>query len=134
MRQWEWRRDSFSISTGNGGQIVDGFVCGTFGIRLEERRRPVWSVTHLASGLRVTPGGAGFSKVELAKAFAERLMALTDWSHIDRNAANEHLADQVAAIWNELITQDVAETFFDHYGHELDRLMGMTAAAARRHK
>jgi hypothetical protein len=134
MKQWQWQRDSFSISTGSGRQIVDGLVCGAFGIRLEERRRPVWSVTHLPSGLRATPGGTGFCNVELAKAFAERLMALTDWSCIDRNTANEQLGGQVAAIWNESIMQDVAKTFSDHYGHELDRLWSKPRAAARRHK
>jgi hypothetical protein len=134
MKQCQWRRNEFSISTGNGRQIVDGFVCGAFGIRLEERRRPVWSVTHLPSGLRATPGGTGFSNVELAKAFAERLMALTDWSCIDRNSANEQLGGQVAAIWNELIMQDVAKTFSQHYGHELDRLWSKSGAPARRHK
>ncbi len=132
MKQGEWQRDQFSISTDNGRQIVDGFVCGAFGIRLEERRRPVWSVT--LSGLRATPGGSGFSNVELAKAFAERVMALTDWSCTDRNTANEQLGGQVAAIWNELIMQDVAKTFSDHYGHELDRLWSEPRAAARRHK
>jgi len=134
MKQREWKRDQFSISTGTGRQIVDGFVSGAFGIRLEERRRPVWSVTHLASGLRATPGGTGFSNVEMAKAFAERLIALTDWSHIDRTTANEQLGDQVAAIWNELITQDVAKTFSQHYGHELDRLWNKSGAPVRRHK
>jgi len=134
MKKCEWRRGSFSITTGNGRQIVDGLVCGAFGIRLEERRRPVWSVTHLASGLRATPGGTGFSNLELAKAFAERLMALTDWSHLDGNTANEQLGEQVVAIWNELITQDVAKTFSNHYGRKLHRLWNKTGAAARRHK
>jgi len=109
-------------------------VSGAFGIRLEARRRPVWSVTHLASGLRATPGGTGFCNVELAKVFAERLMALTDWSCIDPTTDNEQLGDQVAAIWNELISQDVRKTLSQHYGHELDRPWSKPRAAARRHK
>jgi hypothetical protein len=132
MKQPDWRQDSFSISTGNGPEVVDGIVCGAFGIRLEVRRRPIWTVTHLASGMRATPGGAGISNLELAKVFAERLMTLADWSRLDRNKANEQLGDQVVAIWNELITRDVAQTFCNHYGPELDRLWSKTGAARGR--
>ena len=47
-------------------------MCGAFGIRPEERQRPAWTVTHLPSGRRATPGSGSFTK--LAKEFAVRLM------------------------------------------------------------
>ena len=46
----------------------------------------------------------------LAQAFAERLLPLADWS-AGRALADDHaLAEQVVAIWNELITLDVMAT------------------------
>ena len=108
-------------------------MCGAFGIRLEERRRPAWTVTHLPSGMRATPGGGGFTNLELAKEFAVRLMGMADFNKIDRDAANEHLGGQVAAIWNELIVRDVVTSFANHCGG-LERLLNRTNTAAPRRR
>ncbi len=131
MTRAVWQHGSFVIRTGIGHESVDGLTYGAFGVRLEERRRPIWTVTHLASGMRATPGGGGFTNLELAKTFAERLLALTDWSSIDRNAVNAQLGDQVVAIWNELIARDVATTFANHYGADLTNQLRKRNVARR---
>jgi hypothetical protein len=131
MNRAEWRQGSFRISTRNGPELVEGFVCGAFGIRLEERRRPVCTVTHLPSGRRATPGGGSFTNLELAKEFAVRLMGMADWNNIDRDAANDQLSGQVVAIWNELIARDVATTFANHY---LERFLNKANTAGSRRR
>lgn len=108
----DWQQTTFKITTEDGSKVVLGWVSGPFGIREMPRRwRSVWTVTHLSSGLGLTPGnGAGFSSIMLAQTFAERLLSLADWS-AGRALADDHtVADQVVAIWNELITLDVMTT------------------------
>ena len=117
MKEWlmasnDWQQQTFKITTEDGSEVVSGWVRGPFGVREMPRRwRSIWTVTHLASGLRLTPGsGAGFSSIMLAQAFAERLLPLADWT-IGRAVADDHaLAERVVAIWNELITLDVMTT------------------------
>jgi hypothetical protein len=112
MASIDWQQKTFKIVTESGSEEVAGWVGGPFGIREVPRRwRSVWTVTHLTSGLRLTPGsGAGFSSIALAQTFAERLLPLTDWS-AGRALADDHaLAERVVAIWNALITLDVATT------------------------
>jgi len=104
------------------------------GIRLEERRRPVWSVAHLPSGRRATPGGGSFTNLDLAKEFAVLLMGMADWDNIDGDAANKQLGSQVVAIWDELIARDVVTTFSNQYGIDPDRLLNKTNTAARRRR
>lgn len=82
----QWREGSFRIATRDDWVAVKGFVSDEFGIRDAGRRHPTWTVTHLASGMLVTPGNAGFSRREMAIAFADRIAALTDWSCIDAKA------------------------------------------------
>lgn len=110
MTSIPWQPGHFEIKTANGSELVSGLVGGPFGIRQEPRRwRPVWTVTHLASGLRATPGaGAGFLDLVLAKEFAECLLALADWNAAGALADDEALAMKVAGIWNDLIARDVA--------------------------
>ena len=110
MTSIPWQPGRFEIKTANGSEPVSGLVGGPFGIREEPRRwRPVWTVTHLASGLRVTSGaGAGFLDLALAKEFAERLLRLADWSARGALAEDEALAMNVVGIWNDLIARDVA--------------------------
>ena len=112
MASIEWQQQTFKITTENGSEDVSGWVGGPFGIREVPRRwQSVWTVTHLASGLRLTPGsGAGFSSITLAQAFAERLLSLADWSAGGAIAQDHVLAERVVAIWNELITLDVLTT------------------------
>ena len=111
-----WREGSFEIVTQDGQMLVNGFVSGEFGIRDAGGRRPVWTVTHLASGTLVTPGTAGFHQIEMAMAFADRIAALADWSRIDRQAPGRELGFQVMVIWNELIVLDMAKVITDCYG------------------
>lgn len=105
-----WQSSHFEIKTDNGSEPVSGLVGGPFGIRQKPRRwRPVWTVTHLASGLRATPGaGAGFLDLALAKEFAERLLPLADRNAAGALADHNALAIKAAGIWNELIARDVA--------------------------
>jgi len=112
MASIDWQQKTFKIATQNGSEDVAGWVGGPFGIReIPGRWRSVWSVTHLTSGLRLTPGsGAGFSSIALAQAFAERLLPLADWSAGPALADDLALAERVVAIWNELITLDVVAT------------------------
>jgi hypothetical protein len=112
MASIDWQQKTFKIATQNGSEDVAGWVGGPFGIReIPGRWRSVWSVTHLTSGLRLTPGsGAGFSSIALAQAFAERLLPLADWSAGPALADDLALAERVVAIWNELITLDVVTT------------------------
>ena len=110
MTSIPWQPGRFEIKTANGSVPVTGLVGGPFGIRQEPRRwRPVWTVTHLASGLRATPGaGAGFLDLALAKEFAERLPPLADWNAAGALADDKALAMKAASIWNDLIARDVA--------------------------
>jgi hypothetical protein len=110
MTSISWQPGRFEIKTANGPEAVSGLVGGPFGIRQQQRRwRPVWTVTHLASGLRTTPGtGGGFLDLALAKEFAERLLPLADWSAAGALGDDEALAMKAAGIWNELIARDVA--------------------------
>ena len=110
MASSNWQPGSFQVMTPNGPEHAEGLIGGPFGIRQEPRRwRPVWTVSHLATGLRVTPGnGAGFIDPALAQEFANRLLPLADWSTGRALADNRALAEQVVAIWNELIMRDVA--------------------------
>ena len=109
MTSITWLPGTFRIMTANGPEHVEGLVGGPFGLRQEpRRRRPVWTATHLATGLRISLGnGAGFHDLALAQEFAERVLPLADWSTGLALGADTALADQVIAIWNELITRDV---------------------------
>ena len=110
MTSIPWQPGRFEIKTANGSELVSGLLGGPFGIREEPRRwRSVWTVTHLASGLRVTPGaGAGCLDLALAREFAERLLPLADWSARGALAEDGGLATKVVGIWNDLIARDVA--------------------------
>ncbi len=105
-----WTPGTFQIMTPNGPEQAEGLVGGPFGLRQEPRRwRPVWTATHLMTGMRVSlSNGAGFCDLALAQEFAERLLPLADWSTGSALQANEAVAEQVIAIWNELIARDVA--------------------------
>jgi hypothetical protein len=109
MASIDWQQKTFQVVTESDSENVAGWVGGPFGIREVPRRwRSVWTVTHLTSGLRLTPSsGAGFSSIALAQAFAERLLPLADWSAGRALADDLALAERVVAIWNELITLDV---------------------------
>ena len=110
MTSIPWQLGRLEIKTANRPETVSGLLGGPFGIREEPQRwRSVWTVTHLASGLRLTPGaGAGFLDLALAKEFAERLLPLADWSGGGAVAEDEALAAKVVGIWNDLIARDVA--------------------------
>ena len=111
MASDDWRQQTFRIVTENGSKDAAGWVCGPFGIRQAAGRwRPFWTVTHLASGLLLTPGGTGFSSMTLAQEFAKKLLPLADWGADSALSADGTLAEQVVAIWNELITLDVVRT------------------------
>lgn len=86
--------------TSTGTTQAEGFIGGPFGIREEPRRwHSIWTVTHLASALRVMLGnGAGFLQCAIAQEFAERLMLLADWDQGRALADNFGLADQVVNI------------------------------------
>lgn len=105
-----WAPGTFQIMTSNGLKQVEGLVGGPFGLRQEPRRwRPVWTATYLMTGMRISLGnGAGFYDLALAQEFAERLLPLADWSTGSALRANDAVAEQVIAIWNELIARDVA--------------------------
>ena len=109
MASINWQPGTFRVATETGFQDVEGWLGGPFGIR-EERRRysSVWTVTHLATGLRLTFGqGAGFSRLPLAQEYAHRILALADWSNGQPLADDEALAQRAVVIWNELIANDV---------------------------
>ena len=109
MASITWQPGTFRIMTPNGPEHVEGMVGGPFGLCQEPRRwRPVWTATHLATGLRISLGtGAGFYDVALAQEFAERVLPLADWSTGSTLRADNAVAEQVIAIWNELIQRDV---------------------------
>ncbi len=112
MASITWQPGNFQIMTPNGPLQVEGLVGGPFGLRQEPRRwRPIWTATHLATGLRLSLGnGAGFYDLTLAQEFAERVLSLADWSTGSAPRADNAVANQVLAIWNELILRDVAAT------------------------
>ena len=110
MTSISWQPGQLEIKTANGPETVSGLLGDPFGIREEPRRwRSVWTVTHLASGLRLSLGaGAGFLDLALAKEFAERLLPLADWNDGGALAEDEALATKVIGMWNDLIARDVA--------------------------
>ena len=112
MASVDWRQQMFRIVTQNDSEVATGWVCGPFGIRQAAGQwRLFWTVTHLASGMLLTPGGGtGFSSMAMAQAFAEKLLPLADWSADRALTADDTLAERVVAIWNELITLDVIST------------------------
>jgi hypothetical protein len=105
-----WQPGSFRIMMPSGPVHAEGLVGGPFGLRQEPRRcRPVWTVTQLATGLRISLGnGTGFLDLTLAQEFAEQILPLADWSTGPTLAADDALAERLIAIWNELIVRDVA--------------------------
>jgi len=107
-----WQPGSFRIMMPNGPERVEGLLGGPFGLRHEHRRwLPVWTVTHPATGHRISLGsGVGFYGLALAQRFVEQLLPHADWSTGVALAADKTLADRVVAIWNELIVSDVAAT------------------------
>ena len=108
MASISWRHGAFKIMTPEGWATVNGLLGEPFGIREEPRRwQSVWTVTHLATGLRVTLGnGAGFLDPEFAKQFAEQLLPLADWDRGSALAEDATLCTQVTDLWNELIERD----------------------------
>ncbi len=96
--------------TPNGPEQAECLVGGPFGLRQEPRRwRPVWTATHLMTGMRISlSNDAGFCDLALAQEFAERRLLLADWSTGSALRANDAVAEQVIAIWNELIAREVA--------------------------
>jgi hypothetical protein len=110
-----WRRGTFQIASGNGPETVEGIVAGNFGIRDAGYRRPSLVVTHLPTGLLLTPANAGFQDLGFAKMFVERLAGLADWSSVDPQAENRALEAQTVDIWNELIVLDTHK-FVARYG------------------
>ena len=109
MASITWQPGTFRIMTPNGPEHVEGLVGGPFGLRRElQCWHPVWTATHLATGMRISLGnGAGFNDLALAQEFAERVLPLADWNTGVAPRADNAVADQVVAIWNELIERDV---------------------------
>ena len=118
----KWRRRTFEVQMQLGPLAVDGFAAGNFGIRDVGRYRPSWSVTHLPTGLRLTPGNAGFANLDIAKTFAERMASLTDWGSLDAKVEDRALEGKMVTIWNELIALDTVKMFEKHYGPAHRRL------------
>ena len=130
MASISWQPGRFEIKTPTGSQQVSGLLGGPFGILQEPRRwRPVWTVSHLATGMRVTLGnGAGFLDLALAKQFAERLLPLADWSVGRALADDQALSMKVVGIWNELIARDVEPAHAQIYALYDEKLDGQRAA------
>lgn len=124
MTHEQWREGSFEITTRDGPVAVKGYVSDHFGIRDAGQRRPIWTVTHLATGTLVTPSTAGFRQLETAMVFADRIAALADWSRMDRDrgAPDNELGMQVMAIWNELIVLEMGSIITDCYGASTDAI------------
>src|SRR5215471_17813059 len=129
-----WQPGRFEIKTPTGTNHVNDLLGGPFGIRQEPRRwRLVWTVSHLATGMRVTLGnGAGFLDPALAKEFAERLLPLADWNVGRALADDQALSMKVVAIWNELITRDVATRPCAIYATSDQQIGGQRAARRRK--
>jgi hypothetical protein len=130
MASISWQPGRFEIKTPTGSHQVSGLLGGPFGILHEQRRwRPVWTVSHLATGMRVTLGnGAGFFDLALAKQFAERLLPLADWNVGRALADDQALSMKVIGIWNELITRDVEFAHAQIHAVYDEKLGGQRAA------
>ncbi len=59
----DWASGKFSIETTEGERTVTGLVSDVFGIYEAGERREYWVVTHIPTGLKLTPG-KGFLAVE----------------------------------------------------------------------
>lgn len=111
-----WREGTFEVATQEGRVAVNGLVSNDFGVRDAGRRRPIWTVTHLPTGELVTPRTAGFSNLDMAITFADRIASLPGWSSVADGTPNDELGYRVVTIWNELIALDMANTIVSHYG------------------
>lgn len=90
-----WAPARFRIATVDGVPSVDGFARAGLGVHLtgrDEAGRPVWTVTHLASG--GTVARIGGDEVD-AMGAADELLALDDWLFAARATAPAGLRERV---------------------------------------
>ncbi len=101
----DWESGGFRIVTTEGEKTVSGLVSGVFGIHDVGERRECWAVTHIPTGLKLTPG-KGFLVVESAKRFVEKISPRADWKTLGPSDPPLDLGMAVAEIWNEMIVED----------------------------
>jgi len=104
-RIMDWESGKFSIATTEGEETVTGLVSDVFGIHDVGERREYWGVTHIPTGLRLTPG-KGFLAVESAKRFVEKILPKADWKTLSPSNSPPDLSMAVAEIWNKTIVED----------------------------
>lgn len=105
MGVMDWKSGSFCIVTSEGEKTVTGLVSDVFGIYDVGERREYWVVTHIPTGLKLTPG-KGFLAVESAKHFVERISPKADWKTLNPSNPPPDLGMAVTEIWNEMIVED----------------------------
>ena len=101
----DWASGKFSIETTEGEKAVTGLVSDVFGIYDLGERREYWAVTHIPTGLKLTPG-KGFLAVESAKHFVEEISPKADWKTLNPSNPPPDLGMAVTEIWNEMIVED----------------------------
>lgn len=101
----DWESGKFSIVTTEGEKTVTGLVSDVFGIHDVGERREHWAVTHIPTGLKLTPS-KGFLAVESAKRFVEKILSRADWKTLSPNNPPPDLVMSVTEIWNEMIVED----------------------------
>ncbi len=101
----DWASGKFSIVTTEGKKTVTGLASDVFGIYDVGARRAYWAVTHIPTGLKLTPG-KGVLAVDSAKHFVERISPKADWKTLDPSNPPPDLGMAVTEIWNEMIVED----------------------------
>lgn len=101
----DWESGKFRIVTTEGEKTVTGLTSDVFGIYDVGERREYWAVTHIPTGLKLTPG-KGFLAVESAERFVEKISLKADWKTLSPSNPPPDLSVAVTEIWNEMIVED----------------------------
>lgn len=101
----DWESRKFITVTAEGEKTVTGLVSDVFGIHNIGERREHWTVTHIPTGIKLTPG-KGFLAVESAKRFVEKISPRADWKTLSPSNPPPDLGMAVTEIWNEMIFED----------------------------
>lgn len=73
---------------------IAGYVVGSFGITKGKRSWETWTVYHLGSGFSVNMGDTGFKTLKGARAYAQEIEGILDWSKVSRDAPKEWVTDE----------------------------------------
>lgn len=101
----DWYEGAYEIRVKHGRRTVQrtmtGYVSrdGVWGIRNEGQTAPMWAITHVPTGYRISPN-SGYHKLAHAQSVVERIAPLAEWAAVrvragERTGLPEAVADAV---------------------------------------